>query len=305
MSEADGVSERAATGIGARLRDAREGMGLSLDDVVRQTRVPMRHLVQIEKGELSGLPAAPYSAGFVKAYARVVGIDPTAAGHEFRAEFDRQQNSSGRTPYEPYEPADPSRLPPRLLALVALAIAVVLVVGYGIWRSGLVGGEGSGERARIAAEGVAPPPAAVPAPGAPRPAAPAATAPTPVPAGGAVVLTATAPTWFKVSERSGAVLFQGTMEAGKSYTVPATAADPVIRTGKPEGLAVTVGGRPVAPLGEPARTVANLSLKPEALAARPMPAGAAPAPTPAAAPASAPAAPGTPAAPAAFRAATR
>ena len=87
----------------------------------------------------------------------------------------------------------------------------------------------------------------------------------PAPVGGAVRLTAIKPVWFNVSERSGATLFTGTLDQGKSWDVPATAVDPVIRTGKPEGLSVTVGGQPVAPLGAPAEHLANVSLKPDAL----------------------------------------
>ncbi|USI72278.1 helix-turn-helix domain-containing protein [Sphingomonas morindae] len=282
--------------VGVRLRAAREDQGQSLDDIGRQTRVPVRHLVQIEEGRLEGLPAAPYSAGFVKAYARAVGLDPTALANQFRAEFDRAKAGTHRIAYEPYEPADPSRLPPRLLALVALVLAVLVIGGYAIWRSGLVSGEGADMRAKLAARGdestpVSPAPAATPAaapaPGTPAaPGAPAAGAPAPA-AGGAVLLTAKVPTWVKISERGGATLFIGTLDQGKSFPVPASAVDPVIRTGRPEGLEVTVGGRPVPPLGAPAHTISNVSLKAEALLARGGGAAAAataPAPTPAPAP---------------------
>ena len=60
----DEMGERAADGpttVGARLRAAREARGQSLDEIGKQTRVPVRHLVQIEDGRLEGLPAAPYS----------------------------------------------------------------------------------------------------------------------------------------------------------------------------------------------------------------------------------------------------
>ena len=255
--------------VGAQLRAAREARGQTLDEIGQQTRIPVRHLVQIESGRLEGLPAAPYSAGFVKAYARTVGLDPVALSLAFRGELSQTSSASTRIAYEPYEPADPTRLPPRLLAIVAFAIAILLVAGYGIWRSGLLTGEGPDARARLAANGDA---AAAPDNGA-APAAPAATTaaptPAPVPTGGAVKLTALQPVWFKVSERSGATLFIGTLDQGKSFDVPATAVDPLIRTGKPEALGVTVGGQAVAPLGKPAHVISNVSLKADALRARP------------------------------------
>jgi len=282
MDETGERTANAPTAVGARLRAAREARGQSLEDIGKQTRIPVRLLVQIEDGRLEGMPAAPYSAGFVKSYARAVDLDPIALSQEFRTELARAASSTPRNTYEPYEPADPVRLPPRLLAFVALAIAILLVAGYGIWRSGMLTGEGPDARARLAANGDAigaPDNGATPATGGP--AAPAA-----VPVGGAVRLTAIKPVWFDVSERHGATLFTGTLDQGKTYDVPPTAVDPVIRTGKPEGLSVTVGGQPVAPLGEPAEHISDVSLKADALRARG--AGVAVAPPPAATSAPAP-----------------
>ncbi|WP_454885641.1 helix-turn-helix domain-containing protein [Sphingomonas oryzagri] len=265
---ADPIAEEPKT-VGARLRAAREARGQSLEDIGRQTRVPVRHLVQIEEGRLDGLPAAPYSAGFVKSYARAVDLDPMEMSQQFRAEFAAAAQASPRIAYEPYEPAEPVRLPPRLLAFVALAIAVLLVLGYGIWRSGILTGEGADQRAQLAASGepmgTSGTPSAAPGqPAAPRPAAPV---------GGAVRLTATQDTWFEVTDKaSGTRLYTGVLKQGQGWDVPPSAGDPVIKTGRPEGLTVTVGGQPVAPLGEPAHTISNVSLKAASLAGHPAPA---------------------------------
>lgn len=273
----DEAGERAAdpiaevpTTVGARLRAAREARGQSLEDIGRQTRVPVRHLVQIEEGRLDGLPAAPYSAGFVKSYARAVDLDPIEASQQFRAEFAAAAQASPRIAYEPYEPAEPVRLPPRLLAFVALAIAVLLVAGYGIWRSGILTGEGADQRAQLAASGE--PMGTSGTPAAPAPDQQAAPKPV-AQASGAVRITATQDTWFEVTDKaSGTRLYTGVLKQGEGWDVPPSAGDPVIRTGRPEGLTVTVGGQPVAPLGPPAKTVSNVSLKAASLAARPAPA---------------------------------
>jgi hypothetical protein len=97
---------------------------------------------------------------------------------------------------------------------------------------------------------------------APPPAAPAAsTAPSaPAAAQGPVVLTATAPVWLQVSEKGGATLFSGTLQPNQTYEVPATASAPVLKTGKPEGLKITVGATVAPPVGPPATTVSNVSL---------------------------------------------
>jgi cytoskeletal protein RodZ len=304
---ADPPATGAPTTVGGRLRAAREARGQSLDEIGRQTRVPVRHLVQIEEGRLEGLPAAPYSAGFVKSYARAVDLDPMELSQQFRAEFAAAAQASPRIAYEPYEPADPVRLPPRLLAFVALAIAILLVAGYGIWRSGILSGEGADERARLAASGEPMGTSGAPVtPAANQPAKPV------VPVGGAVRITATQDTWFEVNDKaSGTRLYTGVLKQGQGWDVPPSAGDPVIKTGRPEGLTVTVGGQPVAPLGEPAHTISNVSLKAAALTARPAPAAsgvptalppqAVAAPTNAATP---PAASNDPNVPSAFQAAT-
>src|SRR3569623_3453608 len=83
MAEMD-QDQKLGTPIGDRLRIAREAKGLSLDDVARQTRIPIRHLEHIEREEWDALPAITYSVGFVRSYANAVGLDGPALGAELR-----------------------------------------------------------------------------------------------------------------------------------------------------------------------------------------------------------------------------
>ena len=55
----------------------------------------------------------------------------------------------------------------------------------------------------------------------------------------------------QVSEKGGETLFEGMLQPGQTYAVPSTATAPVLKTGKPEALKVTVG-TPVAPPGRSA-----------------------------------------------------
>ena len=258
--------------IGERLATARKAQGLSLEDIVQRTRVPLRHLEMIETGNYGALPAIPYSAGFVKTYARAVGLDGAELAKDFREEVGQVEQV--RHVPEPFQPADPARMPSRLLAFVALGVAVLLAVGYAIWRGGGSNGE---ERASIAAGTSAAP--AVPA-GSPTPASPvAAVQPMAMPPASAVVaITATQPAWVKIHEKEGATLFQGEMTVGQRFEVPSNAIDPVIITGRPAALQVTVGTTAIPPLGSPAQTIRDVSLKREALLARLAP-PAAPPPT--------------------------
>ena len=70
--------------VGERLRVAREAKKLSLDDVARQTRIPVRHLEHIEREEWDALPAITYSVGFARSYANVVDLDGAQIGAEVR-----------------------------------------------------------------------------------------------------------------------------------------------------------------------------------------------------------------------------
>jgi cytoskeletal protein RodZ len=271
--EGDGLFARR---VGERLAAARKAQGLSLDDIVQRTRVPLRHLEMIEAGNHSALPAIPYSAGFVKTYGQTVGLDGAELARDFRQEVG-QVEQVRHTP-EPFRPADPARMPSRMLAFVALGFAVLLAVGYMIWRGG---GSSADDRASLAA-GTVVPPAAPTTPVAAKPIVPAQPMATP-PASATVALTATQPVWVKIYEKDGATLFQGEMAAGQRFEVPSNAVDPLILTGRPMALQVTVGTTPIPPLGPADQTIRNVSLKREALLARLGPPATPPAtpPTPA------------------------
>ena len=256
--------------IGGRLRRAREERGLSLDDVANQTRIPIRHLRHIEMEEWDSLPGITYCVGFVRAYANMVGLEGAELSRELR---DRLGDVRSRAPApQYYEPADPSRVPPRSLALIAALVAVALIVAFVIWRSSLGDGE------EPVAEAPSQQQAAASQPGT----APAQAAQPQAVAGQPVTLTATEEVWLRISDGAGgASLFTGILQAGQSFPVPPTAQRPVIRTGRPQVLRVSIGGRDIGPLEPAERTIDNVSLRAEDLAARPQGTPqAAPTPTP-------------------------
>lgn len=261
MSEADEGTETPDS-IGERLKGAREGQGLSLEDVAKQTRIPIRHLQHIEKGEWDALPATTYSIGFARAYANAVGLNGAEIGVELREQLGAGQAARYAPVPAYYEPADPARVPPRSLALVTAGIALVLVLAYVVWRSLAVGG---GNPAEVAvAEDSTPPAAVAPAENLPPVAAPATQ-----PATGPVILTATNDVWLRVYEADGGPrIHEGMMKAGERYEVPATAKRPQILTGRPDAITVTVGTTAIPQLGPAERTISDVSLLPADLLAR-------------------------------------
>jgi cytoskeleton protein RodZ len=258
--------------VGQRLRAAREEKKLTLEDVAAQTRIPQRHLASIETAEWDSLPAPTYTIGFAKSYAGAVGLDRSEIGDQLREEMGGQRFATSAA--DVFEPADPRRTMPKGLVIGAIGAVIVLIVVMSWLNSRSL-------------QQTDEPVANVAAPAQPSAQQPSAPAPAPATAQGPVVLTAVAPVWLQVSQKGGASLFSGTLQPGQTYTVPATASAPVLKTGKPEALRINVGNTVAGPVGPPATTVANVSL----LAADLLKAPAAVAPPAAAPAATAPAQP--------------
>jgi cytoskeletal protein RodZ len=66
------------TGFGEWLRRVREARGLTLDDVCRETKIPLRNLEALEHGQLGTIPVF-YERAEVRAIARAVGVDERLA----------------------------------------------------------------------------------------------------------------------------------------------------------------------------------------------------------------------------------
>ncbi len=74
------TSRRAeATRLGDAFRSERSRRGISLNDAERTTRINRVYLEAIEDGRLETLPAPVYTRGFVRLYARYLGLDAEAA----------------------------------------------------------------------------------------------------------------------------------------------------------------------------------------------------------------------------------
>ena len=82
------------------------------------------------------------------------------------------------------------------------------------------------------------------------------------------MLTAEQPVWLRISDGD-AKLYEGVMKPGESFAVPATAADPRLRTSRATAFKVTVGNTAIPPLGPPETLIKNVSLLPKALLAKP------------------------------------
>lgn len=273
-----GEGEEQYVSIGERLRRAREARAMSLDDVANQTRIPMRHLQHIELEEWDALPAPTYAIGFTRNYASAVGLDGPAIANELRDQIGGPRRRAPAPEY--YEPADPARVPPKSLVIGVIVAALLLIGAYVLWRN-----LGSG------ADTEPQPTAEAPTENVAGPADNGQAAAPQDLAGQTTTLTALGGVWLRITDgENGPSLFTGILQTGQTFTVPATATRPLLRTGRPQMLRASAGGRDLGLIAPDERTVINVSLAPQDLAAR---AAGQPAPT-----APATAAPAAPLAPA-------
>jgi transcriptional regulator with XRE-family HTH domain len=80
---------------GPALRDARQGQGISLDEVARDTRLSKRYLLALEEESLSELPGGAYNRGYVRTYALYLRLDADSLVRDYARE-EEAQTQAGR-----------------------------------------------------------------------------------------------------------------------------------------------------------------------------------------------------------------
>jgi cytoskeleton protein RodZ len=242
--------------VGDRLRAAREAAGLTLTDIGQRTRIPLRHLEAVETSNYGSLPSITYAMGFSRAFARAVGEDEVRIASDLRGELANTWQPVQR--HEPYDFHEPARLPPRGIALAGVAVAVLILIGLSLWfGTSIFRGE---DAPAVASAGSTAAPAV--SEGVPVP------APTPAATPGQVTLTATDEVWVRVYDGQNNTLLTRTMKPGERFDIPPGTERPMVNVGRPDKLAVSIDGQPVAPLGPPERAIKDVVVTAEALRAR-------------------------------------
>ncbi len=113
--------------VGLKLAAIRKAKGLSHVDIHNATKIKILHVAAIEAGERAHLPATPFAAGFVKAYAQFLGLDADAYAKAFKEEAGfiplaapiqdaivREVMQSRRTQSAPVEAQDTTSVAPAL-----------------------------------------------------------------------------------------------------------------------------------------------------------------------------------------------
>ncbi len=251
------MSESSQASVGQILRDARAAQGIALDDAAARLRLMHRQIEAMEADDFESLGQPVFARGFVRNYARLLGLAPEVL-------LARMQGA----PAEPaaVSPADQPvshswlTSPWLMLSLLGLVVAVAVPVVLYLWLNSGVE-DGSADRGPVvaqtqAARVAAPPPVAESAEAVPpvveaapaEPAAstePAAAAAPATPAAGSVLhLEFGDEAWTEIKDASGRMLHRQLNPAGGSVDVHGQPPFDVV-IGNAAQARMTYNGRPI------------------------------------------------------------
>jgi|TARA_B100002003_G_scaffold51318_1_gene46578 transcriptional regulator with XRE-family HTH domain len=127
---------------GARLREARELKGITLNEIAAATKISISVLEALEQNDISRLPGGIFSRAFIRSYANAVGLDPEKAVREFLDEFSSEINESSTSTrsttsghltltFEKEEDFESQRLMTRtLIKLLAVSVPLAGLIIY-------------------------------------------------------------------------------------------------------------------------------------------------------------------------------
>jgi cytoskeleton protein RodZ len=72
--------------LGTDLKEARESKKITLEAVSKKTKIPVKFLEAIEENHWGDFPSHTFAKGFIRAYAKVVGLDPLLLTRQFNNE---------------------------------------------------------------------------------------------------------------------------------------------------------------------------------------------------------------------------
>ena len=123
--------------IGAMLKAAREGKGLSLDEIQMVTKIRYKHLEALEAGDFDKIPGEVYVKGFLVNFAKNVGLDGEQILQKYYAAKEQklQVDEGSLTQAEESlgvlnETVVPEKVPAKRLARKKPAFLIPVVIGF-------------------------------------------------------------------------------------------------------------------------------------------------------------------------------
>lgn len=79
----EALGDAEITWAGEQLRNIRQHLSLELNEVAAQTKIGKHNLKAIEEEDVPDLPAPVYLKGFLRTYARALGLDPHQVAEDY------------------------------------------------------------------------------------------------------------------------------------------------------------------------------------------------------------------------------
>jgi cytoskeletal protein RodZ len=227
--------------IGDTLADARRQSGLTVTQVSERTRIRETIIRGIEQDDFTACGGDFYARGHIRSIASVVGVDPEPLIHEYDQAHGAPQAIRAA---DVFEPAAPLRIKERrsLNWSVAMILALLVVVGYGVYHFVSAGSGGSAGQTAAAAPQATTTHSAAPTPTK----ASASPSATPTPSDVVIQLTAVEDCWVYLTNDQGSTIYSGVVPAGSTQTWKETQAVD-LRLGNPSGVDLTINGKKESP----------------------------------------------------------
>ncbi len=116
--------------LGEKLRQAREERGTTISEVAEQTRISALYIEAIERDDYRTLPGGIFNKGFVKSFARYVGVDEQEALQDYArlvANLDNQIVDEPKT-YRPEVLTDDRHSSSKMTTIVFAGVILTLMV---------------------------------------------------------------------------------------------------------------------------------------------------------------------------------
>lgn len=80
--------------VGQYLQRQREANNISLENVAQRTRIKLAYLKALEEEAFHRIPAEPYVRGFLRCYAKFIGLDPSEVLAVYRNQVEPPPNNT-------------------------------------------------------------------------------------------------------------------------------------------------------------------------------------------------------------------
>jgi len=116
---------------GETLRQARESNGWSLAEVALKLNLTVNSLTNLEAGAFDKLPGHTFARGYIRAYAKLLGMDQTALVQQF--DQSTGTDSQGSNVHSLGRIEEPVRVSHTILRIVSLLLLVAVIGGGFFW----------------------------------------------------------------------------------------------------------------------------------------------------------------------------